>query len=163
MVETSRNPAVARRRRILYGAAAIVLIAAVAFAVFPLIKPQKRAKATNPAVRPLIVARIKLRPVGSGRQSGLAEILRRRDSQSLRVMAVALRPNKEDEAYQLVLAGGADEQLLGTEVVGRQRIFVGETKVTAGDLQRHRRIELRRVTRGPGAKATLVLRGRLPR
>lgn len=158
-----RDPHLARRRYVLYGASSIALLLILALAVVPRLQTNSAPKPKMAPTKPVILARVDLKAVGTGRQSGLAEILRRGREQSLRFLAVGLRPNRRGEAYQLVLAGGSGERLLGTAVVGRQRVFVGEAKVGINEIERHRRVELRRVTRGPDARATLVLRGRLPR
>ncbi len=162
--QEGRDPAIAKRRRILYSVALIALVAIAVFALGPLSGSETKPKKQPKVETPVILARIELKPVGRSAASGLAEVLRRGDRQSLRVLATKLTPNKKDEAYQLVLAGGdAPERLLGTAIVGKERLFVGEAKIGIDELERHRTVQLRRVTRGENPTATTVLRGRIPR
>lgn len=162
--DQGRDPAIARRRRVLYAVALVALVGIAVFALGPLSGEKKKTSKQAKVVTPVILARIELKPVGGSSASGLAEVLRRGSGQSLRVLATKLTPNKKDEAYQLVLAGGAaPERLLGTAIVGAERLFVGEAKIGIDELERHRTIQLRRVTRGPDATAETVLRGRIPR
>ncbi len=162
--QEERDPAIAKRRRILYSVALIALVAIAVVALGPLSGSETKPKKQPKVVTPVILARIELKPVGRSSASGLAEVLRRGTRQSLRVLATKLAPNKQDEAYQLVLAGGkAPERLLGTAIVGKERLFVGEAKIGIDELERHRTVQLRRVTRGANPTATTVLRGRIPR
>jgi hypothetical protein len=159
------DPDIRRRRAILYSVAAVVLAVLVAFAILPRGKGDEKPKNTEPPRAAVILERIKLKAVDDSKSSGIAELLRRGEKRSLRVLAVKLKPNKgDDEAYQLVLTGGeAEEKLLGNAIVGTPRVFVGESKLKDGELERYRRIELRRVTRGPSPSATTVLRGKISR
>lgn len=154
----------ARRRRILYAAAAIGLLIVAAIAALPLLQADKtKTKRTVPVKTPVILARIEMRPVGRSGARGLGEVIRRGREQSLRVIAGKLRPNAKDEAYQLVLTGGTGGfKLLGTAVVGDQRLFVGESKTSIEQLEGFKRLELRRVTAGVDGTEHTVLRGRIP-
>lgn len=159
-----RDPAIAKRRRILYAITAVVAVVIAAVAVTPLLKDDTPKKKRVVTPTPVIVARIDLKPVRGASGGGLAEVLRRNERESLRVLAAKLTPNKEDQAYQLVLTGGnAKEKLLGTAVVGQQRIFVGESKIGIDELEEHRRIELQRVDKDPSVPRVTVLRGKIPR
>lgn len=156
-----RDPAIARRRRILYAATLMALIAIAAVAIVGLLDQPKPRKPRRPPVTPVILARVELKPVRRASGSGIAEILRRGDQQSLRVLATGLRPSGRDRIYQLVLAGGSADRLLGSAVVGAPRIFVGESKLELKELQRHRFIELR--LSSSADQSETVLRGRIPR
>lgn len=158
----TRDPAIARRRRILFFGAAAILLALVAVAVVPLLQHDKKPVRVKPPQSAVILARVELKPVGGGQAKGLAEILRRGQDQSIRVLATKLPPSREGEVYGLFLAGGAPQRLLGSAVVGSQRIFVGEAKVGIGELEKFKRIELRRATTGQDPKETIVLRGKIP-
>lgn len=160
---SDRDPAIRRRRRVLYVAAAIALVLIAAVAAKSLIdggpKPQVAPKLTAP----VIVARIEMRPTSTGRARGLGEILRRGDAESLRVLIARLKPSTGNRFYQLVLAGGsADERVLGSQKVGSEGVFVGETSITLEELQRHKRLELRQIKPGPPVAQRTILRGRIP-
>lgn len=165
--QTETLPAenVARRRAILYSLGALLLLGIVVYAVTGIsASGDDKPKAKAPTATPVIVGRIQLKAVKGESGSGLAELLNRNDQESLRVIASKLPPNQKDEAYQLVLAGGKDgERMLGNAVVGKARVFVGEAKLGFAELERYKRVELRRVTRGENPTAELVLRGRIPR
>jgi hypothetical protein len=163
--QVPRDSSIRRRRQILYTAALLVLGVLVAVAILPGLKSDKPKTSTVPPKTPVILARINLKSVAGQTGSGVAELLRRGSTNSLRVLAIKLPPNKtDDEAYQLVLAGkSSSERLLGTAIVGKQGVFVGEAKLGIDELERYRRIELRRVTRGSNPTAENVLRGRIPR
>lgn len=160
----ARDPNLARRRRILYAAALIGLLLVAAVAARPLFTSDSKPKHAAPVVTPVIVARIEMKPVGSSSSRGLAEVLRRGQAESIRVLATKLTPSKKNAAYQLVLTGGkGDFKLLGTAVVGDQGIFVGESKTDIDEIEEFKRIELRRVTAEPDATEKTVLRGKVPR
>lgn len=161
---TTDASTLARRRRLLYAAAGLALLLVGVVALLTLLRSgddtpdDKRPQLATP----VILTRVKLTPPDGGQARGLAELLRREEKESLRVLATRLKPSAKDNWYQLQLAGGkAPARLLGSAVVGDQRVFVGESKLAISELERHTRVELRRVTRSGGD--TLVLRGRIPR
>jgi hypothetical protein len=64
----------------------------------------------------------------------------------------------------LLLTGGQPEdKLLGNSVVGSERIFVGEAKLTVAELHKYKRVELRVITNGAPPSSKTVLRGTIPR
>lgn len=160
---TSDAKTTRRRRLILYCVSGLALAVVVALAIAPTLKQKpKERKVTTPT--PVILARIQLKPVGGSAGRGLAEIIRRDANQSMRVLAARLKPNREGGSYALMLSGGkADERRLGGAVVGDERIFVGEAKVTIEELERHKWVELRRVEAANRGEGVTVLRGRVPR
>jgi hypothetical protein len=159
-----RDPAIARRRTILFsvGAMAVLLLAVVA--LIPLLKADPKPKTVKPPEKPVIVARIEMKATKNAKKAhGLGELIHRGDVESLRVLVSGLPANRKNEAYQLMLAGGENpEKLLGTVVVGDQGIFVGEAKVGFEELKQFKRLQLRRVTRGDNPTAELVSTGRVP-
>ena len=157
--------AIKRRRRWLYGFAALALLAVCAFAATQLFGGDDAKDADkNQPKPPVIVERFELKPAKGQKGRGLAELVRRETGDGLRVLAANLKPNLDNEVYQLLLAGGGQEpKLLGNEVVGPQKTFVGEAKISADVLHQYRRIELRRVGRGNPPVTELVLRGSIPR
>ncbi|MFT4048399.1 MAG: hypothetical protein QM648_01015 [Solirubrobacterales bacterium] len=164
MQNAARNPELARRRRILYGAAALGLLIVAVIAARPLFTSDAKPKKAAPVVTPVIVARVKMKPVDGSSSRGLAEVLRRGQAESVRVIATKLRPSAKNEAYQADLVGGTGEfKLLGTVIVGDEGIFVGESKTSIDELEQFKYIELRRVTAEPNATEKTILRGRIPR
>ncbi len=162
---SQRDATLVRRRRVLYLLTAALLAALAVYGALTLELGQDDEPTVRPPVAtPVIVARIKLSSVAGQRGRGLGELINRNDKESLRVLASRLRPNREGEAYQLVLAGGPDgERMLGNAVVGDARVFVGEAELSFDQLERYKRVELRRVTAGERPTAELVLRGKIPR
>lgn len=162
--EVKRDPVIARRRRILFFGAGLILLCLIVVVALPLVRSDKKPARAAPPKQAVILARIDMRPVGNNAGKGLAEVIRRGQQQSLRVLAARLAPSKKGEVYGLFLAGGnGGEKLLGSAVVGSQRIFVGEAKVGIHELESFKRIELRRATTGDDPTETIVLRGRVPR
>jgi hypothetical protein len=163
--QPTRDKSIARRRRLLYAAAFVgfLLVAAVAArSIFS--GDDKDTKTPVKLTAPVIVERIQLKPVGSSSGRGLAEVLRRGNAESLRVLVAELKPTANGQIYQLVLTGGPkDEKLLGNEAVGKQKIFVGEAKLPLETLHSYRRIELRLVTNGDPPDEALIVRGKIPR
>lgn len=161
--ETSHK--IKRRRRLLYAFALLALIVIAAFAVRTFFGGDDDKSAVKPKVAPpLIVERFKLLPVGGAKGRGIAELVQRPAGDGLRVLAVKLTPSLDAQVYQLLLAGGdQSDKLLGNEVVGQEKTFVGEAKVTADELHRYTRIEMRNVTQSDPPVSKLVLRGRIPR
>lgn len=167
-VEQSPAPdraAIKRRRRWLYASAGLALIAVCAFAAIQLFSGGSKKSADRPEVKPpVIVERFEMKAVRGQRGHGLAELVRRPTNDGLRVLAVKLRPNLDEEVYQLLLTGsGNKDKLLGSEIVGQQKTFVGEARISANELHKYTRIELRRVGRGNPPVSKLVLRGSIPR
>lgn len=159
-----RDPHIQGRRRILYVAAVAASLVVAGVAASSLLKSDNKPKPAPKTVTPVIVARVPLKPVGGASGRGLAEILRRGPAQSMRVLAAKLTPTTDKQFYQLVLTGGgAEERVLGNEQVGKQSVFVGESKIALAELQKHRYIVLRRVTNGAPVKQTTVLRGKIPK
>lgn len=155
-------PDIRRRRLILYAAASLALAAVIVAGVLTLSGGTKKPAAKPKLKAPVIVERIPLKPVDGSSARGLGELVRREDKDGFRVLAVQLKPSSGDnQAYQLVLTGGEPEKLLGTEVVGKDGAFVGESPVSATELHSFKRVELRRVTRKPETAKT-VLRGKIP-
>jgi hypothetical protein len=160
-----RDPSIRRRRLILYtgAAAALILVAGVA-AISLFGGKDEKSKPPAKLAAPLIVERIQLKPVGGSSGRGLAEVLRRGDAESLRVLAAQLKPSEDKQVYQLVLAGGpGGEKLLGNEAVGKQKIFVGESKVSLATFRQYKRVEIRLVTNADPPRVKTVLRGTIPR
>lgn len=158
-----RDPSIRKRRRILYAAAVVASLLIAAVAASSLLKGDDKPKKAPKTVTPVIVARVEMKPVKGAQGRGLAEILRRAGRESVRVLAARLVPTTDKQFYQLVLTGGkAEERVLGNAQVGEQRIFVGESKITLEAMQRHKYIDLRRVTNGAPVKQTTILRGRIP-
>lgn len=158
-----RDPSIRRRRRILYAAAVVGSLLIAAVAASSLLKGDDKPKKAPKTATPVIVARIEMKPVRGASGRGLAEILRRAGRESVRVLAARLVPTTEQQFYQLVLTGGdAEERVLGNAQVGDQRIFVGESKITLAAMQKHKHIDLRRVTNGAPVKQTTILRGKIP-
>lgn len=159
-----RDPQIVRRRRILFAGGGLILLILIAVALVPLLAKDTPPKRSAPPKQAVILARIAMKPVGAQTGKGLAEVIRRGQQQSIRVLAARLPQSKRGEVYGLFLAGGREPQrLIGSAVVGAQRIFIGEAKVGIGELEQHRRIELRRATTGKIPKETIVLRGKIPR
>jgi len=160
---SQRDPSIRRRRRILYAAAVVGSLLIAAVAASSLLKGSDKPKQAPKTVTPVIVARVPMKPVKGAQGRGLAEILRRAGRESVRVLAARLAPTTEKQFYQLVLTGGAaEERVLGNAQVGEQRIFVGESKISLAEMQKHKYIDLRRVTNGAPVKQTTILRGRIP-
>lgn len=155
-------PDIRRRRLILYAAASVGLAAVIVVGVLTLAGGTEKPAAKPKLKAPVIVERIPLRPVNNSGARGLGELVRREKGDGFRVLAVQLKPSGDDEAYQLVLTGGSPEKLLGTEIVGDDGAFVGESPVSADELHSFKRVELRKVTRSPES-ATTVLRGSIPK
>jgi hypothetical protein len=154
-----------KRRRLLYAAAAVALVLIAVVAAQSLFSGEDK-ETTKPVklAAPVIVERIQMKPVGSASGHGLAEVLRRGDAESLRVLAAELKPSGQGEIYQLVLkAKGKEEKLLGNEAVGKQKIFVGEAKLPLSTLHDYSTIELRLISNGDPPKQTPILRGTIPR
>lgn len=158
-----RDPSIRRRRRVLYAAAVLGSLLIAGVAASSLLKGSEKPKQAPKTVTPVIVARVPMKPVRGAQGRGLAEILRRAGRESVRVLAARLLPTTEKQFYQLVLTGGsAEERVLGNAQVGKQRIFVGESKISLSAMQKHKFIDLRRVTNGAPVKETTILRGRIP-
>jgi hypothetical protein len=158
-------PEIKKRRRILYGAALLALALIAAFAVITLTGGEDKEPTAAPELeRPVIVERIALRATKGEKGRGIAELIKRADTERLRVLAVDLERSREGQVYQLLLAGGKPEpKLLGNVVVGEDKTFVGEAAVTGEELHSYRRIEIRRVTEANPPIDELVLRGAIPR
>jgi hypothetical protein len=160
----TRDPAIRRRRILLYSAAVLAMLVVAAFAARSLFSGSDKQKPAPKVLTPVILERIQLKPLGGAGGRGLAEVLRRGQAESLRVLAARLKPSSDKQVYQLVLTGGAaDEKLLGNEVVGAERIFVGESKVSVSTLHSYSRIELRLITNGAPPSEKTILRGTIPR
>lgn len=160
---SERDPAIRRRRRVLYAGGAVGLLLVAAVAAASLIDSKPKPAAAPKLTAPVIVARIQMRPVSGGSARGLGEILRRGDGESLRVLIARLKASRGSQFYQLILAGGdADERVLGNQKVSSEGVFVGETKITLEELQRHGRLELRLVKPGPPVVQRTVVRGKIP-
>lgn len=160
----ARDPDIRKRRLVLYAAAALALILIAGFAGRTLFSGDDKPKAAPKVLTPVIIERIQLKPVGGTSGRGLAEVLRRGDAESMRVLAARLKPSTEKQVYQLVLTGGQPEdKLLGGSAVGAERIFVGEAKLTVQELHKYRRVELRVITNGAPPTEKTVLRGKIPR
>jgi hypothetical protein len=156
--------AIRRRRQILYACLAAAVLLVAAFTLPALLKSEPKPAAPVKLVRPVIVERVKLKPVGDERGRGLAELLRRGTAQSVRVLAARLTPVGRNQVYRLYLSGGpAPERLLGGEAVGPEGIFVGEAAVPLAEVRRHRVIELRRVTTSTRVRSEVILRGAIAR
>lgn len=161
--DSDRDPSIRKRRRILYAAAVVGSLLVAAVAASSLFKGDDKPKPAPKTVTPVIVARVPLKPVGGASGRGLAEILRRNSAESMRVLAAKLTPTTDKQFYQLVLSGGnAEERVLGNEQVGRQSVFIGESKISLAEIQKHKYIVLRRVTNGAPVKQTTILRGTIP-
>jgi hypothetical protein len=160
----ARDPDIRKRRLVLYLAAALALLLIAGFAGRTLLEAEDRPKAAPKVLTPVIIERIQLKPVGGASGRGLAEVLRRGDAESMRVLAARLKPSTEQQVYQLLLTGGQpEEKLLGNSAVGSERIFVGEAKLTVAELHKYRRVELRLITNGAPPTEKTVLRGKIPR
>ena len=160
----ARDPNIRKRRLVLYSAAALALLLIAGFAGRTLLSGDDKPKAAPKVLTPVIIERIQLKPVRGGSGRGLAEVLRRGDAESMRVLAARLKPSTEKQIYQLLLTGGQPEdKLLGNSVVGAERIFVGEAKLTVAELHKYRRVELRLITNGAPPTEKTVLRGHIPR
>lgn len=158
------DPDIRKRRLALYAAAGVAILLVAGFAARSLFSGDDKPRTAPKVQTPVIIERIQMKPVGSANGRGLAEVLRRGETQSLRVLAARLKPATDKQVYQLVLTGGsADEKVLGNEVVGAERLFVGESKVSVATLHQHRRIELRLITNGAPPSEKTVLRGSIPR
>lgn len=164
-MDESSSSDIKRRRRILYIAALFALLLIGAFAAATLIggdddEPPKR----QTLERPVIVERIALRAKRGEKGRGIAELIDRQGSERLRVLAVELQRSRQGQVYQLLLAGGKPEpKLLGNVVVGEDKTFVGEARVSGEELHSYRRVEIRRVTEASPPIDELVLRGAIPR
>lgn len=156
--------AIRRRRAVLYAAAALALVVIAVVAVRGLSPDEPKVRTPVRMAPPVIVERIRLKAVDGSKAHGLVEVLRRGQNNSLRILATGLKPNRRTDVHQLVLRGGsAPEQLLGSQNVGQQGVFVGEARISLNELRRHRRIELRLVRGGTPPREKTVLRGRIPR
>ncbi|MBJ7457655.1 MAG: hypothetical protein JHD02_00560 [Thermoleophilaceae bacterium] len=162
--EQTRDPSVRKRRLVLYSAAGLAILLVAAFAGRTLLAGDDKPAPPPKVVAPVIVERIQMKPVGGSRARGLAEVLRRGNDESVRVLAAQLKPSAENQVYRLLLTGGPPEdKLLGNSAVGTERIFVGEAKVTVDELHSYKRIEIRAVTNGAPPSEKTVLRGKIPR
>ena len=172
-VETDSAPAAAldraaikRRRRWLYGFAALALIAVCGFAGYQLFGggADTKSKVKPAAKPPVILARIELKSVPGQTGEGLGELVRRPKTDGIRVLAIKLKPTLDGEVYQLLLVGsGSASKLLGSEIVGSNKTFVGEAKIDTTELLKYSRLELRRVGQGNPPTSKLVLSGAIPR
>jgi hypothetical protein len=163
-VAEPRDPDIRRRRLVLYACASIALLVIAGFAARSLFQGDDKPKDAPKVIAPVIIERIELKPVRGASGRGLAEVLRRGQAESVRVLAAELKPSTDKQIYQLVLAGGAGEdKLLGNSVVGAERIFVGEARLPVETLNQYRRIELRLITNGAPPSEKTVLRGKIPR
>jgi hypothetical protein len=159
-----RDPDIRKRRMLLYSAAVLALLLIAGFAGRSLLSGDDKPKTAPKVLTPVIIERIQLKPVRGADGRGLAEVLRRGEAESMRVLAAQLKPATDKQLYQLYLAGGqSEEKLLGNGAVGEEGIFVGEAKVTVETLHKYRRVELRVVTNGAPPEQELVLRGKIPR
>lgn len=161
----SGAPNLRRRRLLLYAFALLALALIAFFAVRTLTSDDKPdPAATKPQLeRPLIVERFKLTAAKGQKGRGLGELVRRTKGDGLRVLAIELTPSRGEQFYQLLLADGKDTRVLGNQVVGDEKTFVGEAKITSKELREFKRIELRRVTPGTPPESELVLRGKISR
>jgi hypothetical protein len=158
------QPDIRKRRQVLYVATAIGVLLVAVFAARSLFSGDDKPKTAPKVITPVIIERIELKPVDGASGRGLAEVLRRGEAESLRVLTAKLKPSNDKQIYQLVLTGGtSDEKLLGNEAVGADGIFVGEAKVSIATLHQYKRIEIKRITNGAPPKETTVLRGSIPR
>lgn len=160
----ARDPDIRKRRLVLYSAAVLALLLIAGFAGRTLFSGDDKPKVTPKVLTPVIIERIQLKPVGGASGRGLVEVLRRGEAESMRVLAARLKPSSEKQVYQLLLTGGQPEdKVLGNSVVGTERIFVGEAKVTVAELHKYKRVELRLITNGAPPSQKTVLRGKIPR
>lgn len=161
----SAAPNLRRRRLLLYGFALLALALIAFFAVRTLTGDEKPdPAASKPQLeRPLIVERFKLTAAKGQKGRGIGELVRRDKGDGLRVLAIELTPSRGEQFYQLLLADGKDTRVLGNQVVGDEKTFVGEAKITSKELREFKRIELRRVTPGSPPESELVLRGKISR
>lgn len=160
----TRDPDIRKRRLMLYAAALLALLLIGGFAARTLISGEDKPKPAATVLTPVIIERIQLKPVGGGSGRGLAEVLRRGEAESMRVLAARLKPSTDKQIYQLLLTGGqAEDKLLGNSSVGPERIFVGEAKLSVAELHKYRRVELRLITNGAPPSEKTVLRGKIPR
>jgi hypothetical protein len=158
-----REPDIRRRRVVLYSCAALALLLIAGFAARTLFTGDDKPIAAPKVIAPVIIERIEMKPVRGASGRGLAEVLRRGQAESVRVLAAELKPSTDKQIYQLVLAGGpGDDKLLGNSVVGAERIFVGEAKLPVETLNKYKRIELRLITNGAPPSEKTVLRGKIP-
>lgn len=165
--ETPGNaaPNLRRRRLLLYAFALLALALIAFFAVRTLTSDDKPdSAASKPQLeRPLIVERFKLTAAKGQKGRGLGELVRRSKGDGLRVLAIDLTPSRGEQFYQLLLSDGKDTRVLGNQVVGDEKTFVGEARITSKELREFKRIELRRVTPGSPPESELVLRGKISR
>lgn len=161
----AKAPNVRRRRLLLYAFALIALLLIAVFAVRTLTADEKPdpAAARPQMERPLIVERFKLTATQGQKGRGLGELVRRKTGDGLRVLAIELTPSRGEQFYQLLLSDGDKTRVLGNQVVGDEKTFVGEAKITSKELREYKRIELRRVTPGTPPESDLVLRGKISR
>lgn len=159
------TPNLRRRRMLLYAFALIALALTAFFAVRTLTADDKSdSTASKPQIeRPLIVERFKLTAAKGQKGRGLGELVRRKQGDGLRVLAIELAPSRGEQFYQLLLSDGDDTRVLGNQVVGDEKTFIGEAKITSKQLREFKRIELRRVTPGSPPESELVLRGKISR
>ena len=158
------DPDIRKRRMLLYIAAGLGVLLVAGFAAQSLFSGDDNPKPAPKVVTPVILERIQMKPVGGASGRGLAEVLRRGDAESLRVLAARLKPATEKQVYQLLLTGGtAEDKVLGNQVVGTEGIFVGESKVSVSTLHQYKRLELRLITNGAPPSEKTVLRGSIPR
>lgn len=171
--ETDGSPAsvdsVVRRRRLwLYALASLALLAVLSVAVVQIFAadddPVAQREQAASAAQPTIVERFKLTAARGQKGRGIAELVRLGSGeQSLRILAIDLKPSGADEVYQAVLSGGKSQpKLLGSVVVADPGTFIGRAKIDATQLHTFRRIELRRVAED-GSLDELVVRGAIPR
>ncbi|MGH2959767.1 MAG: hypothetical protein ACRDKE_09190 [Solirubrobacterales bacterium] len=160
----ARDPDIRKRRLMLYSAAFLAILLIAGFAGRTLFSGDDKPKAAPKVLTPVIIERIELKPVGGAAARGLAEVLRRGEAESMRVLAARLKPSTEKQIYQLLLTGGqGEDKLLGNSVVGKERIFVGEAKLPVAELHKYRRVEIRLITNGAPPTQKTVLRGKIPR
>lgn len=153
-----------RRRLLLYGFSIVALgaIGVLAYLTF-FSSDDEQARAPQRMSPPLIVERFKLTAASGEKGRGLGELVRRETGDGFRVLAIDLKPSGKEQFYQLLLSDGEKTRVLGNQIVGDERTFVGEAKLSGSELREYKRIELRRVTEGTPPQSELVLRGRIPR
>lgn len=159
-----RDPDIRKRRLVLYACAVVALLVIAVFAARTLFEGDEKPAAAPKVIAPVIIERIQMKPVRGASGQGLAEVLRRGDAESMRVLAAELKPSTDKQVYQLLLAGGpSEDKLLGNSAVGQEKIFVGEAKLPLKTLNQYKRIELRLITNGAPPTEKTILRGKIPR